>query len=147
MNAMNMLESVLNNEEPFFFCEQNEFRYLYEVDSAGENQFDSPLTPVSYTRVNMDQSKDGIVEMLVQMENEMNGWVLVLYYNRQLEYVQGYIFPFRGMKMVMIDGTFSGSSSAFDTNLYRLKFNDDWYEEVPVYDHWTEELAYWIDIS
>lgn len=108
MNAMNMLESVLNNEEPFFFCEQNEFRYLYEVDSAGENQFDYPLTPVSYTRVNMDQSKDGIVEMLVQMENEMNGWVLVLYYNRQLEYVQGYIFPFRGMKMVMIDGTFSG---------------------------------------
>lgn len=147
MNAMNMLESVLNNEEPFFFCEQNEFHYLYEVDSAGENQFDYPLTPVSYTRVNMDQSKDGIVEMLVQMENEMNGWVLVLYYNRQLEYVQGYIFPFRGMKMVMIDGTFSGSSSASDTNLYRLKFNDDWYEEVPVYDHWTEELAYWIDIS
>ena len=147
MNAMNMLESVLYNEAPFFFCEQNDFRYLYEVDSAGENQFDSPLTPVSYTRVNMDQSKDGIVEMLVQMENEMNGWVLVLYYNRQLEYVQGYIFPFRGMKMVMIDGTFSGSSSAFDTNLYRLKFNDDWYEEVPVYDHWTEELAYWIDIS
>lgn len=147
MNAMNMLESVLNNEEPFFFCEQNEFRYLYEVDSAGENQFDYPLTPVSYTRVNMDQSKDGIVEMLVQMENEMNGWVLVLYYNRQLEYVQGYIFPFRGMKMVMIDGTFSGSSSASDTNLYRLKFNNDWYEEIPVYDHWTEELAYWIDIS
>ena len=147
MNAMNMLESVLNNEEPFFFCEQNEFRCLYEVDSAGENQFDYPLTPVSYTRVNMDQSKDGIVEMLVQMENEMNGWVLVLYYNRQLEYVQGYIFPFRGMKMVMIDGTFSGSSSASDTNLYRLKFNNDRYEEIPVYDHWTEELAYWIDIS
>ena len=147
MNAMNMLESVLYNEAPFFFCEQNDFRYLYEVDSAGENQFDSPLTPVSYTRVNMDQSKDGIVEMLVQMENEMNGWVLVLYYNRQLEYVQGYIFPFRGMKMVMIDGTFSGSSSASDTNLYRLKFNNDWYEEIPVYDHWTEELAYWIDIS
>lgn len=147
MNAMNMLESVLNNEEPFFFCEQNEFRYLYEVDSAGENQFDYPLTPVSYTRVNMDQSKDGIVEMLVQMENEMNGWVLVLYYNRQLEYVQGYIFPFRGMKTVMIDGAFYSSSSAFDTDLYRLKFNNDWYEEVPVYDHWTEELAYWIDIS
>ena len=147
MNAMNMLESVLNNEEPFFFCEQNEFRYLYEVDSAGENQFDYPLTPISYTRVNMDQSKDGIVEMLVQMENEMNGWVLVLYYNRQLEYVQGYIFPFRGMNMVMIDGTFYGSSSAFDTNLYRLKFNNDWYEEIPAYDHWTEELAYWIDIS
>ena len=95
----------------------------------------------------MDQSKDGIVEMLVQMENEMNGWVLVLYYNRQLEYVQGYIFPFRGMNMVMIDGTFYGSSSAFDTNLYRLKFNNDGYEEIPVYDHWTEELAYWIDIS
>lgn len=110
MNAMNMLESVLNNEEPFFFCEQNEFRYLYEVDSAGENQFDYPLTPVSYTRVNMDQSKDGIVEMLVQMENEMNGWVLVLYYNRQLEYVHGYIFPFRGMNMVMIDGTFFSNS-------------------------------------
>lgn len=79
MNARNMLESVLNNEAPFFFCEQNEFRYLYEVDSAGENQFDYPLTPVSYTRVNMDQSKDGIVEMLVQMESKMNGWVLVLY--------------------------------------------------------------------
>ena len=83
----------------------------------------------------------------IQMENEMNGWVLVLYYNRQLEYVQGYIFPFRGMILVMIDGTFSGASSASDTNLYRLKFNNDWYEEIPVYDHWTEELAYWIDIS
>ena len=145
--VMDSLSAVLNNFVPFFFCERNEFCYLNQVDSAGENQFDYPLTPKSYAYVDMDNGDDGVEELLIQMENDMNGWVLVLYFNPNLDYVQGYIFPFRGMKMVMIDGTFSGSSSAFDTNWYRLKFNDDWYEEVPVYDHWTEELAYWIDIS
>ena len=77
----------------------------------------------------------------------MNGWVLVLYFNPNLDYVQGYIFPFRGMNMVMIDGTFYGSSSAFDTNLYRLKFNNDWYEEVPVEEYRDMELVYWTEIS
>ena len=94
----------------------------------------------------MDQAEDGVMEIVVELESGVIPWELILYYNFRLGRVQGYIFPFRGMKDILIDGTFDASNSASDSGRYRLKFTQDWYEMVPVEYRWDVEEVYWRDM-
>ncbi len=119
--AQGALRAFLNGEVTFYDLDIGrniDFAHIREGFSNG-------LAPSVFTVLDMDG--DGISELLFQ-SGDYRDWTLVLHWSGGELY--GREFYIRSLGNLKADGTFSFSSSAFDSGVGRLRFNGEEYETV-----------------
>lgn len=149
--AINLLREVAKGEHSLILKELYTDRYsdvnLYKIKDLGEDFiFDTAMLPTQFSMVDLD--RDGVPEVVVELDSDMGGWRLVLRYCDGQVY--GYPYSFRGLQTVSVDGFVGGSNSAFDSPVSRLSFdgiNVDSYglsaeDASAVRDSWQEVTWY-----
>ena len=143
-DADTLLLAVLKGESTFIMSDTNESLTIYDVKKVGENEFDSPLTPIMLSMVDMDQ--DGQLEAIVELTNNANGWRVILRYQDGAIY--GYGFNFRALQSISMEGLVMGSSGAAYSDVFRLHFDYNEVNEAYLSSLEAEAaLENWIDAS
>lgn len=143
-DADTLLLAVLKGESSFIMSDTKESLTIYNVKKVGENEFDSPLTPVMFSMADMDQ--DGQLEAIVELTNNANGWRVIL--RHQDGAIYGYGFNFRALQSISVEGLAMGSSGAAYSDVFRLHFNYNEVNEEYLSSLETEAaLENWIDAS
>ena len=109
----------------------DEDRYEYV---SSDVDLDENLKMEQWCEVDIDSN--GNKEVLIELSN---GNILVLHSDDDRIY--SYVFPFRGMKEIKLDGSFESSGSAANTYIGKVKFvnGECFYDEICAIDETDEK--------
>lgn len=117
--------------------------YINQITALNGEYFDNPLEVLNVASVDFDQ--DGLMEAVVEVTDQMDGWMIVLHYDGGS--VSGYGFGFRSMQSIYEDGTVLSSSGADESSLFRLTFKKDEVKTKTVKNTSESALIQWCAYS
>ena len=122
--AMKAYKAVLQNEMAFYSTNNSKQYRLNEFD-YWSGASDSQIKAVRFAVIDMDN--DGIPELVLELTNGFDGAFEVLHYENGKVY--GFNFVYRGMLNLSQDGTYLGSSGAYDACMLKAASITDSYKE------------------
>lgn len=137
--AVDLLRKVAKGEHSLVLKELYTNQYsdvnLHDIKYLAEDFiFDTAMLPTQFSVVDLD--RDGLPEVIAELDSDMGGWRLILRYCGGQVY--GYPYSFRGLQTISVDGFVGGSNSAFDSPVSRLSFDGIY---VNSYDLSAEEAS------
>ena len=135
---LSVYQQVMENKAMFLNVTQNRNMFLNEMNRYEEGVAFS-ITGFAVADVDQDGAKEAVIKI---SRSALEEDYLVL--DAQAPYggspmIYGYEFPYRAMKELKADGTFSYSGSAFDGGIGYLYLNGATGEILPILDYHADE--------
>ena len=121
-NTGNILSDVMNNKITLV-NEENKSVLFKDLKLNEEETIE--VGEYAYTDVDNDGDNE-----LVILTTAYSGEYVILHYNKTDEKVYGYVLSSRAFKDLKTDGSFESSGSAYETEVNKIKFNDNKIEYV-----------------